>query len=246
MPPTMLVTSSLENLNAVTDQTIVNTFVFAGAGDFINDASADDAANAIFTFFQGTMPGVNQSVANYMGGGIDTTPGAWRFRAYDITNDLAGTPHGSPFWEGSATWVHQAPGNPLPSQSAAVLTLHGRGAAEAAVEQGGPPAIRPRSRKTGRIFVGPLNVNAVTNDAGVARFATNGRNVLTEAAEFLQEMSNGDGMIWSIWSRANAAVYGIVSASCDDSLDVLRSRKLKPTVRTARVFDPVPALALGA
>jgi hypothetical protein len=73
MPPTMLVTSSLENLNAVTDQTIVNTFVFAGAGDFINDASADDAANAIFTFFQGTMPGVNQSVANYMGGGIDTT-----------------------------------------------------------------------------------------------------------------------------------------------------------------------------
>lgn len=177
-------------------------------------------------------------------------PHSWKL--YDITGQLDGSAHGSPHFTGNFSLVGPSSPNSLPSQTALAITLRARSALSYPVEapDGSDDNFqvdRPRQRRTGRVYFGPLNYACATSASGTPmRPNGNVRDDLNVSCEKLQDDLNAAGVIWCVWSRTNEAMLGIERIEVDDSFDVIRRRKVKPTARTARVLSPVPSLALGA
>lgn len=248
--PSLLTTVTLEALTA-TDETVVNNFAFHSAVA-IDAAVILDIHNAVAGFYN-TLPATGtRAVGKYLSPTLDRASASVTIRSYDITgilgiNPATGRPypHGSPIAEDNITLTTSDSTDALPSQVACVLTLRGRDAIEQAVE--GPGNIRPRQRRTGRLYIGPLNIAAETNSVnGHSRPVVTFRDDLLLAAEELQDALVDGSYAWCVWSRADGAMYPIERVECDDSWDVIRSRKLDPTVRNVRTFTPEPALVLGA
>jgi hypothetical protein len=253
----LLVTATHDNLNGANGDTAVNTFAFRMDVPFTQTVAVD-IANAIADFYNGSDPGngVN-AVSSYMSSTLDRSSGASRLRFYDITGLLqavvpAGSPagtkprppaHGSPVYEDAFTLGAAGAAASLPSQIACAITLRGRDALQEPVE--GPGDTRPRARRSGRLFIGPLSTGA-SDQAANPRPTAAFRNNLTIACERLQDNLVDGDYVWSIWSRAAGSLSGIERVEVDDSFDVIRSRKNPPTTRTVLTFAPEPALVLGA
>lgn len=242
--PAALVTVTLENLTSFTDESTVSTFAFASDVAITNTVQLD-MQQAVADFFTVTQTTAARSVGSFIAGHVDRSAQACRLRVYDISNTLDGSPHGSPIGTGYFTMPAATAAPNLPAQCAGVLTLRSSAALNAPVE--GPADTRPRARQTGRLYVGPLAQDAVTGSTTTpARLSTSFRNTVLEAAEKLQDdLVDGDYQ-WGVWSRANQQVVNINRVEMDDSVDVIRSRKLRPTVRDVRTFAPVPALILAS
>lgn len=169
---------------------------------------------------------------------------------YDITgllgiNPATGRPfpHGSPIAEDAFT-LPASIASALPGQVACCMTLRGRDALAQAVE--GPGDIRPRARRSGRLYLGPLNRATLDEGGAQGRPLAVFRNDMLLAAEGLQDNLVDGDCIWSVWSRTSAALFGIERVEVDNSYDVIRSRKANTTARDTRTFLPEPALVLGA
>lgn len=230
-----------------------------GAGDVVNsftvldstgtdDADVDDICAAIRGFYNSYQGGGTLQVSDFLAPNLSRLANESKIKAYAIPFNLDGSPHGSPVYEESFTLGPSASATAIPPQVASVLTLRGRGALIAPVEVPGvPKPTRPKQRKTGRIYLGPFNTTVMGTSAdGVARSTEGWRNVVSNAAEELQEALNAIGCIWCVWSRADEQLYGITSVEVDNSFDVLRSRQALPGERVKVAFAPVPSLALGA
>ena len=161
-------------------------------------------------------------------------PSGLQIKLYDVTTELDGGPHGSPVWEDIYTIPTVGSTAAFPSHMAAVLTLEGIGRAEAQVEIAGDPPTRPKQRKTGRVYLGPLNnlagqLHGASNDAEPhATF----RGAVFAALADLRDAAEALTCEVAVWSRANAAMYPLESASMDDAFDVVQSRKRANTART--------------
>lgn len=230
------------------DDSAVNTFALHTEGNVSLWDDLDGVEAAVADFYRAVPAGGTAAVGTYLSSQLNRAANTSRVDLYDITDHLSGSPAGSP--KATSFFTLPAAGTPaqLPSQVASVLTLRGRGALLAPVE--GPFLTRPRQRLSGRLFIGPLGANAgEAGTAGVGDFArpegTFVNNALF-AAEALQDALGALGWIWCVWSRTTANVHGITDVSMDNAWDVLRSRKHSPNTRTARVFAPVPSIALGA
>jgi hypothetical protein len=237
----------LEGASGFTDETVVNTFNFVTA-TVPDETDYANLASDVQGFYNAYQGGGSLQISDYIAGHISRAAEACSLKIYDLFAALDGDPHGSPVYSQNWTLGAAAVADALPAQVASVITLRGRGALLQPVEAGGtPPLTRPRSRYTGRIYLGPLNGSAVTtSSSGIARSSEGWRNVAGNACEELQEAANADGWIWAVWSRSDAAMRGITSVEIDNSLDVMRSRKQPATERVATVFSPVPSLSLGA
>jgi hypothetical protein len=238
----LLVTATIPATTGLPQDAVVASFPFV-TNLGVGDGTFDIVKNAIDQFLNANATGQIVNVAGYLSAKLDRTANAVILRMYNLTGNLDGSPHGSPTHLGTLTLGPAISGNSLPAQIASVLTLRGRGAATAAVEGAG--GIRPKARHTGRLFLGPLTVNA-SSGGDYPRPTSQFRLDCTAAAEKLQDTMTDGETEWAVWSRREAQMFPVVSVEMDDSFDVIRSRKPKPTVRTARVFAPVPALVLGA
>jgi hypothetical protein len=241
----LLVRVTLDPASGFAGDAVVNTFAFK-TDVLIDSAVVLDIHNAVDQFYNATPAGEDAAVKDFLSPQLSRAAGSMKLQMYDITGHLDGSPAGSPIAEDEVTLqAASGTGKSLPPQAAVALTLRGRGAIEQPVE--GPGGIRPRQKRTGRIYIGSLMDNATEPGVGTpGRVANTFRNVLTHAAEVLQDSLVDGDYAWCVWSRSNAAMYAIERVECDDSYDVLRSRKLAPTVRTVRTFNPVPSLVLGA
>lgn len=258
----ILITATLEDEGGFTDDSIVNSFAFRGPGEA--DELADVLADHVIQFYN-SIPagGAIAPISSFISSRVTRTAGACTVRGYDITGRLGYlepgdegfvigkkrlASHGSPVLEQAFTLGAAADPSNLPAQIANVLTLRARGAEAAPVE--GPGDTRPRSRKTGRLYIGPLNNRAaVPGDASAANFARpdgDFQTTLLQAGEQLQDSANAAGANWCVWSRTDGAMHAVTSVQVDDSWDVIRSRKRKPTVRLTRTFAPVPPVVLAA
>lgn len=241
--PQVLVTAELPSTSGIGADSAVNNFAFTS--DIALDAAERlDIFNAVAAFYASTPAGGVQAVGAYLASSIDRTVSACALKMYDISADLDGSPHGSPIDEATFTLPAAGDLHALPSQTCAVLTLRARDALNFPVE--GVADSRPRARRTGRLFIGPLNADAEAASGGVTRPSSPFRDDLCRAAEALQDALVDGDYAWGVWSRALQAVIPVTRAEADDSFDVLRSRKLDPTARTVRTFAPEPALILGA
>lgn len=258
----LLVVAELPNENGRPDDTVVNTFAF-----HTNTAPAEavyvDVSGAVQSFYLEVPPGLTagNNVAKFISSTIERGVDACRTKVYDITGKLGINPatgklwaHGSPVHEDGFTMPAPSDTSSLPAQIAMCLTLRARDYALQPVElpSGGGPTetIRPRARRTGRLYVGPLSPAAVMSHASgePSRPDPGFRDVVCRAGENLADiaLTNGDTALWCVWSRTAANMHAVTEVQADDSWDVIRSRKTLQTGKISRVFAPVPDLALGA
>lgn len=247
----ILVVAEMPMIGAEAGQKAVNSFAFHKEGAYVSGDAASLFVD-VRTFFNLGNQGGTGTVADYLSVTLDRTTDAATLKAYDITGKLDGSPHGSPIYEEPMTLDNAIDGFSMPSQVAACVTLRARDALSFPVEapdsaDEGTAIDRPRARRTGRLYLGPLQQDAVARPGGgYVTLSPTFRTIALNACEGLQDSANAHGWAWCVWSRANEAMSVITRAEIDDSPDVIRRRKISATARDARVFSPVPDLALGA
>ena len=217
--------------------TVINDFAFL-------DATTLLVAEAyIEAFYNDPNVTNNRKVAEFISQTITRAVLGCRVDLYllDSPGKLAGTtPLGSPVL--SVPWTLGA-GNgtaALPSEIALVTSFHAdltgvleHGAfsttipsSEAAIDQGAPAVhggiIRPRARRRGRLYIGPLQGAALTTD-----IATEGRPVaafVTALKESSERLRHTAFATCGVWSRRDAAVLTAVGGYTDREFDTQRRR----------------------
>lgn len=247
----ILATATIPMTTNLPDDIVVQNFAFR-----TNEADRFDALadiwGGLLRFYNQTGGEQVGTISSYLSGSLSRDGGAVVVRFYDITDRLGYEVvdgkrrvelHGSPFHQDTLTLNPPTNAASLPAQIASVVTLRGRGAATAPVEGAG--GVRPKARHTGRMFIGPL-CSVASEGLATPRPVQQFRDDAVAAFEGLQDTLTDGVTEHCVWSREAGVLYPIVSAEMDDSFDVIRSRKLKATIRTKRVYAPVPALVLGA
>lgn len=125
--------------------------------------------------------------------------------------------------------------NPLPSEVSTVLSYR---ADYSGVPEFGS-GVRPRARRRGRLFFGPL-VTAASAEGTFQRAVVNSilQDTLVAAAEalILETVAT-----WAVWSRTDDTFREVVAAQVDNAFDIQRRRGEDPS----GLVGVGPSLALG-
>jgi hypothetical protein len=251
MPFDYLVTVTLDPPSGFAEDAIVNTFTVVSPTEALSSDLAN-MANAVRDFYITTPASFTRPLSGYLAAHLQRDTAVNLVKVYGIADRSGasiangGTPMGSPLHTLAFTMPAGGSLDSLPTQVSLVATLRGRFALTNPVE--GPGEIRPRQRRSGRLFLGPFNLDAhdTTGVNQVSRPVLDLRNLILAAGEKLQDDLNANLLTWAVWSRSQETMYAVTSVEVDDSFDVLRSRQVAPTSRLKRVFAPVPDIALGA
>lgn len=240
----LLVRATFEAGNGLPDSRVVNSFAIdAGVGDQ-SESEIDAILTEIGKFYTLLPTGGTLKLSDYM------SPEVWRgtgivLKAYAIGSNLAGLslaqggiPSGAPVAEITHTLAAATAAAGLPGEVACALTLEALGRAGAAVEvpDSSDPGLkpdRPKQRRTGRLYLGPLNITTAATLSGAVRPTVAFRTDLQLAAVQLQARLEAldPTYSWSVWSKADAALRPITHVSIDDAFDTQRRRGAAPTAR---------------
>lgn len=225
---------ALRNRTGEASDTFVNTFSINLAGS-PTEAQAAQVAADIAGFYD-HVGSLTYSIENYMSEVLEPSANAHTVKVYGVSgNQLTGSPLnplGSPLAEQDFQLSGGTSDSPMPSEVAVAITLEGAGRAAAAVEVG---ATRPKQRHTGRIYIGPLNTGAIDTLAVGEGPKVHPSFITTalEAIQWLHDELQADGTLGlAVWSRSNATMYTLESASIDKRFDTVRSRGDAPVGRT--------------
>jgi len=237
----LLASVILPNVNGLPQDRYQNDFVMQGS----SVAAIVAVTNAgIEAFYNTAYSG--HYVGEYLSTAIDRGSGKCSINYYDITTHLDGSPHGSPVATDPFTLNAAAVTTPLPEEVSLCMSFHGAygtlietGAVDTAIpstesarDQGAPATHtgvdRPRSRLRGRIYVGPLNLQAITTSNPVRPTST-ARATIALAGGGLLALTTSP---WAVWSRRNATVITTSTGWVDDAFDTQRRRGLKSSTRS--------------
>lgn len=222
-----------------TDDPATNGFVFLGSGatDF---TSISDLFTHVLNFYNTHGTGGTHPISYYLGAQLDRAPNHCTISAYDITGHLNGTPHGSPVAVQNWTLGASAATEVLPSGVAAAVSFRADYGTD--VEFG--PHTRPRARDRNKVFVGPINLAAISSDSTTNRcilsvpFVTDALAALFDLSEVVDE--TGADWVLQVWSRVNAATKLAVEGFMDNRPDYQRRRSdPAPAARTFRALSAV-------
>lgn len=222
------VTVTLPAITGMARDDVVNTFTFNEPGGIL-PADLDAIETALFDFYNGTAAPQVNAVSSYIGPAISRSA-TCTVRFYDIDGHLNGSPVGSPERVDAAafTLLGSASSSGLPSEVACAITLYADYLGD--VEFGA--GTRPRARDRGRLFIGPLNLNAQTTAIGRTRPDPGMVTDLAESAARLARAPMGPNLV--VWSRRSATVKPVTRVSVDDAFDTQRRRGIEPTAKTFR------------
>jgi hypothetical protein len=133
--------------------------------------------------------------------------------------ELPGTPPNYPFDTDIWNFGAAPSGNAIPQELAVCLSF-----------QGDRAAGLPQARRRGRIYIGPLDSTAMTNDRPAAGLLT----ALANAAQTLSASVDaiGGGSYWAVWSQVDQDAVPLADGWIDNAFDVQRRRGLLATSRT--------------
>lgn len=144
---------------------------------------------------------------------------------YDISAHLNGSPHGPPYAMGNLATPPTSGGDGLPGQIAVVVDYHADLSGVAEFGAGS----RPRARRRGRHYHGPITLGALDHDSVtkipfwdalyVAKFVTAYHDLLAAVPT---------GIEFDVWSRKDAAVYPVIGGWVDTTPHRARHRE-EPT-----------------
>ena len=225
------------NVNGLPEDAAQHDFVVSGIDSNATAAQLLDLNSSISDFYNALAAGQTNSMGGYLSDALSRAAGASITRCFDITAHLDGTPHGSPFANLPFTLPAAIDTVQLPHEVAFVITLEAVGRATALVEtpDSGDPGTardRPKSRHTGRIYLGPLNQDALDGTGTQARPAAVLQTDARLAVRKLAADLAADGFSLRVWSRVDATHRGLEAVSTDDAWDVQRRRGVQKTART--------------
>lgn len=153
--------------------------------------------------------------------------GACSIEAYDVSGHLNGSPAGPPVYMASWTLGPSEVTAGYPNQLAMVCDHH---ADLSGVAEFGPHT-RPRARRRGRHYLGPMAADTLTfatsGDFAVTWAAAKRTAVKTAYEHALASTHLGPG--WSVWSRVDAAMYPIIGGWIDEVPRTRRTRVIPGT-----------------
>ena len=202
-------------------------------------------ATATEQFYTTAHSGQTTPLMDYMSGDLSTASNASTINIYDVSTSLSGVGIGSPVavvpWTFSATTTGSTNLDPRLAACIAVRANYGsaleHGASislpsdDHAVDEGAPAThtgtSRPRARKRGRYYIGPLNSFAVTQTHSAeivwqTQFAIDVVAALAGYKNALSGLTNKSTL--SVWSRSDAAFYSVLDYFLDESPSTQRRR----------------------
>lgn len=220
-------TVTFEHVDGLPRDRIVNTFNFVSDTD-LTDGEVTDVGDEIEAFFNATDAVVDVAVGTYI------SPGVSRIvkpvvRHYFMDGHLDGKNAGSPHLV--QTWgapLVGASGTALPAEVACALSFHSE--YNLSVEFGA--GTRPRARKRGRIYVGPLNQSALTTSSLRAIPAIAFTTRLADAGVRLRDSTMTAK--WAVWSRTAQTMFPVTGLWVDDEFDTQRRRGERALSRVSR------------
>lgn len=238
----LLVTAILPSVTGLAKDEAANTFALGGNTAGITSGDLDEISAAIVSFYNDLAAGQTTPLSTYLAADRSRGVNASEVKIYDIAGHLDGSPHGSPIREDTFT-LGAASGtfDDNPSEVAFKVTLEAQGRSEALVEtpdgiDAGTKVDRPRARRTGGLFIGPLALSANTEISGVTRplasFAENVRDATIGLDTAIKAVGSTNNFFLGVWSRVDAVVRGLEAVSTDDAFDTQRRRGAQPTART--------------
>lgn len=222
-PGSVLVRAVMTSVTGLVEDQIVNDFAFEG-GDVLDAAERSAIFSNVDRFYR--EPGtLLVSVGHYISRAISRAA-THRLDMYQISAGGLGSPIDSIPWLGP-----DDPGNDqgVPTECAAVLSFHADFAGAVEEAAGGS---RPKARRRGRLFIGPLHLNAVQSGTPPFRIHPDFLLTLREAGNRLIAESGANLTPWSVWSRVDATLRPVVGGWTDDAPDTQRRRGVNPTGRT--------------
>lgn len=243
----LLIQHKLSIAGGVPKDDIVNTFTVAGNTTALTQPEIIGCCQAVADFFRATGPNHAITLASIMSREIDGGADRTVVKAYDITPVLSGGMMGSPI----ATYTYGFPtvqgGSSLPRELAAVLRFETALRNVSPVEGAdnialGPPDAgtkrdRPKSRETGRVYIGPLNFAVLANNLD-SSINTTLRDTATGAGldlyNALKAISPANILGLGVWSRQSGKVSPVAHFYMDNAMDVIRKRGPKATTGTRR------------
>lgn len=217
-----LVRVQMEADSGLVEDRIVNDFAFTKASPAdVNDYT--DMAGWIEDFYN-TGNGILEPVASYLGSQIDRGS----THLLQFYNIVAG-PLGAPAYE--LAWI--GPSAPtgtdnLPTEVAGVASFH----ATLVGQDEEVGATRPRARRRGRLYLGPLTTQAVQSlSVPSPLLGTEFRTAMAFAMAELRDASTALSIPWGVWSRADLVVRPVVGGWTDNAFDTQRRRGTAATAR---------------
>lgn len=194
---------------------VVNTWAVQGATPGTNDASI---VNAFVGFYNDVQPGASLSVASFISPLVQ--------RANGIEVELIEDPQTVPAvpYHTAVASLGAANSDPLPMEIAVCLSF--KDAQYATSDFPG--------RHRGRVYIGPLCEDAMTNTSSVVPPYPSDAfvSVLIDAAEDLFTTAGSLGFEWAIWSRAAASFFNVDGGWVDNDFDTQRRRQRAASSRT--------------
>jgi hypothetical protein len=242
-PGVLLARAVLQDVSGLPRDEVEMGFVFrdatvAGAGPVLVTTLVEQFYNTIST-------GMSAALSTYLSPTLSRSSSSTRIDVYDIGAHLDGSPHGTPILSTGLALAASGSPSELPNQVAEVLAYH---AADADIPERGPseaiptedeaqdvgaPATHPgtprlKARARGRIYFGPLDVQAM---GGTGEPATGFITNLSIAATALRTAGASGNTFWAVWSRRDAAVRDIVGGWLESEFGIQRRRRETPLTR---------------
>lgn len=182
------------------------------------DYDPAEAATLVENFFNNTATGAANAVKHYLQGSVLLAgTGAHHIKVYDLTPVLAPTPPplGSPVVDTTFTISGTEASLPLPDECAVVLSYH-------ADLTGVPEFVgrtRPAARRRGRVYLGPLDRVACSEDSGSPVVSPTFITDLNAAAKALL-ITGSSHWVGGVWSKTDHTVRRVVGGWVDNLFDV--------------------------
>lgn len=238
---TYKVTVTFSHVNNRPEDAFVNDFVVmdpTGQVDVEGGPLVVTQALAQLYNEQHLVLGDMTSINDYLAECVSRAANAVSVKLYDITAQLDGDPVGSPDYVDSFTLDPYAGAGDLPAEVSACVTLRGLGWQGQAINVPagaiGPQGdVRPRQRRSGRVFLPPLTTGAITKDAStkIIRFHPAFRGTILASFAATQTALDVGVMSLGVWSRADALVAALEHVQVDDAPDTIRKRGQDATIR---------------
>lgn len=234
-----LATVTFANTTGIARDNVVNDFVAVTDPAKTPAVVGADLLAALTRFYN--LASEPFDLAHYLGAQLSRVAAQTTVRAYTLDGHLDGTPHGSPFFTGTFTLDPRAGGNTFPDEVACVATIRAAGWDTALVEvpDGADPGTlvdRPRQRRSGRCYIGPLEAAAADFTTDAPRPSVAFMQVVRAAYQTLAADLVAGGHHLGVWSRVDAAVRNAVRVEVDNAFDTQRRRGVRATSRINSVL----------
>ena len=217
-----LIRAVMEADSGLPEDRFINDFAFYKAVDGVPSAGDyDNLFTAVDEFFNHTETSTFK-VAQFISAAVDRAA-THELQAYHIAAGPLGSPVATSPWLGPSTPLSSTP---MPTEVAGVLSFHAD--LTGVLEESG--ATRPRARRRGRVYIGPLVISA-TDGASQPALDTSFLSTLRQAAIFMHDTAETDGWVWAVWSRADATLREVVAGWTDNAPDTQRRRGQASTAR---------------